>query len=243
MENSGLTLHYLQTLSSDELISLADEHGLDIPPDLERIFIIEELLDFAGDADARKEINNDAILSELDDITELPLLYNDSFIDALIRDPLWVFVFWEINEHDRQVLEYLDDFRCFCLRITPINEKTLKPISATPQAAGSSFVIEIGKEDNSWYLGIPTEPLAVSKDPAENNSRCYRIELCAMHNDDLTIIAVTRPLLLPQPIEPALGKNEKTGNQAVYRNPLSSLSGADQFILTRSIDRRPRELG
>ena len=46
-----LTIPYLESLSTGELIDLAVKNGLDIPPGLERVFIIEELLYLDHDAE------------------------------------------------------------------------------------------------------------------------------------------------------------------------------------------------
>ena len=54
MDNSVLTRTYLETLSTSDLIALADDYGIDIPPELNRRFIIAELLEAAED------VNDDA---------------------------------------------------------------------------------------------------------------------------------------------------------------------------------------
>jgi hypothetical protein len=43
MENKSFTLAYLETLSSADLIALADDYGIDIPDNLNRRFIIGKL--------------------------------------------------------------------------------------------------------------------------------------------------------------------------------------------------------
>ena len=47
MDGIPITRSYLETLSSWELVKLSDHYGIDIPPGLDRIFIIEELLEIA----------------------------------------------------------------------------------------------------------------------------------------------------------------------------------------------------
>ena len=49
MEQNFLSRTYLETLSTADLISLADDYGIDIPDDLNRRFIIGELLEFADE--------------------------------------------------------------------------------------------------------------------------------------------------------------------------------------------------
>ena len=47
MDDPRLTRPWLESLCTEELVKLADGLGIDIPSGLERIFIIEELLEFA----------------------------------------------------------------------------------------------------------------------------------------------------------------------------------------------------
>ena len=46
-KQKNLSRGHLETLTSSQLIALADEYGIDIPDDLNRQFIIAELLEFA----------------------------------------------------------------------------------------------------------------------------------------------------------------------------------------------------
>ncbi|MEE0998901.1 MAG: hypothetical protein UIH41_04470 [Treponemataceae bacterium] len=48
---------YLESLSTADLISLADEYGIDIPENLNRRFIIGELLEAVEDAGIEKKRN------------------------------------------------------------------------------------------------------------------------------------------------------------------------------------------
>ncbi|MDR1786719.1 MAG: DUF4912 domain-containing protein, partial [Spirochaetaceae bacterium] len=50
MNELFLSRKYLETLSSADLITLADKYGIDIPEDLNRRFIIAELADIAAEA-------------------------------------------------------------------------------------------------------------------------------------------------------------------------------------------------
>lgn len=47
MDSKNITLSFLETLSSADLVSLADDYGIDIPDNLSRRFIIGELLEVA----------------------------------------------------------------------------------------------------------------------------------------------------------------------------------------------------
>ena len=120
-----LTLPYLESLSTGELIDLAVKNGLDIPPDIERVFIIEELFYFNHEAENAPHdiIQVDEKRDTFKEFTALPKQYHFSFIDVIIRDPLWAFVFWEIKAHDRSHYESSAGFDGYCLRVIPLREE------------------------------------------------------------------------------------------------------------------------
>jgi hypothetical protein len=218
------TIPYLESLSTGELIELAEKNGLDIPPDLERVFIIEELL-YLENEDEEAHINDEAqgeinrpgsAQIEFREMTVLPKQYHISFLEVLIRDPLWAFVFWEIKAHDKEQCEKLEDFGGYCLRIIPLFQDTLQPNAA------ASFVVAIDEDDCARYLGFPPE-----------DGPCFKIELCMLDSEDFTVLAESRPFKLPRLIEP---KHDESV-QAVYSSPLAQLSGVGSFSLVRSEDR------
>ena len=49
MERINITRSYLETLSSEDLNNLADDYGIDMPEDLNRRFVISELLEAAAE--------------------------------------------------------------------------------------------------------------------------------------------------------------------------------------------------
>ena len=172
----------------------------------------------------------DVTLQEAEVLPPLPKHYNMSFIEALIRDPLWTFVFWEIKKYDRDNHEQSQHFHGYRLRVVPLKEPGFEPDMT------ASFTVAVGKNDCGWYLGFPP-----------NGWRCYKIELCAKHRNDYTVLAESRTFFLPRLIQPRLetasmviDKDEEI--QSLYRNPLAQLSGIDNFLLYRGIDRQSRTL-
>jgi hypothetical protein len=230
MDNSCLTRPHLESLSTDELIKLADGFGIDIPYGLERIFIIEELLDLAmvEHTEAGKDADGD-IRQDFNEVAALPKQYNISFIEVMIRDPLWAFVCWEIKTHDREVYENAPNFEGYCLRVVPLDGKD------TAAAGENSFTVPVGLRDGAWYLGFS---------PMEN--RRYRVELCcALRGDREVVLAASRSFRLPRLLEPRFpepaGSTVQSGDiQAVYHNPLACLAGANDFPVTRNQDRQSR---
>jgi hypothetical protein len=218
MDDPRLTRSYLEGLSSDELIRLADRHGIDIPFGLERIFIIEELLDFVLDDVPGITAVHASLRSGFKEATSLPRQYNISFVEAMIRDPLWAFVFWEIKSYDRELHEKAVDFEGYCLRAVPL-----------AGAAGEcSFTVPVGVDDCAWYLGFPPE----------EGRRSYMVELCALRAKDFIPLAVSRRFRLPALVDPSGGSG-----RALYQNPLAALSGVHDFLLVRSADRLSRSRG
>jgi hypothetical protein len=223
MNDNSLTRVYLESLSSDELLRLADSFGIDIPLGLERVFIIEELLETYSDFD-----DEDVEFSEdiNPDFTEaaLPKHYNISFIEVIIRDPLWAFVLWEIKSHDREILEKAPDFEGYCLRVIPIASS----VDTKAQADGrDTFTVPVGVNDTGWYLGFP---------PDEG---WYKVELCARRGTDILPLIVSRPFRLPKLPEQS-NHNVSKSFQEIYDNPLIGLSGVHEFPVIRFSDRDQR---
>jgi len=234
MDFPSFTMHYLESLSTGELAELADRNGLDIPPGLERVFIIGELLELER-YDRRNGEVDDAGLSmpsgEFIMPTALPDQYGMSYIDVLIRDPLWVFVFWEVKKQGRNSQGGDAGPNEYCLRIVPLKGDEMRA------DIDASFTVAVGMDDRSLYLGIPHDA-----------GRCFRVDLCARSGDGCAALAVSRPFRLPWLVGPkSYGQIPNDAReremQAVYRNPLSELSGAGRFPLVRSVDRLPRDKG
>jgi hypothetical protein len=209
----------LESLSNDELIKLADSYGIDIPYGLERIFIIEELLEYSSTSG--EEVNDGLnIDSSIPETVVLPKQYNISYIEIIIRDPLWVFAFWEIKGHDRELHENANDFKGYCLRVIPLNEDEKEPKSAV-----NSFTIPVGINDSARYFGF-----------VEHSSKAqgrYIMKLGVVRGDSELHIASSKPFCLPRLIE-----NDDI--KIMDENPLVNLSGIQDLTITKSTDRQSR---
>jgi hypothetical protein len=211
MSDSCLTRPWLESLSSDELIRLADRFGIDIPIGLERVFVIEQLLELALDDTSVGGKSDGEIRPDFKETTALPRQYNISFIEAMIRDPLWVFVFWEIKTHDRELHEKAPDFEGYCLRVIPLGSMS-----------ENSFAVPVGANDSAWYLCFPPD----------ENRRLYTVELCVRREQGIIPLAVSRTFKLP------VLMSQKAAGQTCHS--LAVLAGADDFSLVRSVDRLSR---
>jgi hypothetical protein len=213
MDDRHFSRPYLESLTTRELAVLADESGIDIPPGLERVFIIEELLDLERDEEPGPEEAEEPPLGEADYLEPvfLPKQYNITYIDVLIRDPLWAFAFWEIKGHDKDVYEGAADFEGYYLKVVPLGN---------PGGEGS-FTISVGPGDTAWYLGFPPE------------GGRFRVDLCALRGETETVLAATRPFRLPGLLAPLRGGPCRSDR-------LAALSGVEDLQILRNSDRLSR---
>jgi hypothetical protein len=222
VEELRLDRSFLESLTTAELIKLADRAGIDVPPGLERIVIIAELLESTDDAGGDADKAPPLPLEERrlpTSTAPLPRQYNISYVDVLVRDPLWAFAFWEINAHDRELHEKAPDFDGYCLRVEP------DPLSGDPQiqTADRSFTVQVGIADSAWYLGF------------SSSGGTFRVELCAMRREEPVVLAVSRPFRLPNLLEPLGNWYSKASH-----NPLLRLSGIDEFNIIHNTSRSSR---
>jgi len=208
----------LDRLSTDELIKKADSFGIDIPAGLERIFIVEEIMEAAFTE--KPEVDDIKENPSYSEASLLPKQYNISFVEVLIRDPLWVFVLWEVKGHDKELHENASDFKGYCLRVIPLDENgnELEPKE-------ESYTVSVTAEDNHRYLGL-----------AEHQGQdftCYAIRLSAVRGENEMPVASSVPFYLPKLIE-------HDDLETLSENPLINLSGSQDLLIIKNTDRQPR---
>lgn len=238
---------FLEACSTAELFALAVSEGIDMPPDLERVFIIEALLESAEEPELEPDIewpepnepkqagNDDEELYEAHVAVEsvpLPLRYNITFIEVMIRDPLWAFVFWEIRGSERDLYERMNNFSGYYLRLCPYKDASRPP---PPAAEGTkkvdeSFIIPVEVHDESRYLGLP----ASWHDDGERgtNLRCT-VEIGVLCGKTRTALAVSKPFT-PPPLHASPAWADKTAEP--YCSPLAALSGLADYDLVYCAD-------
>jgi hypothetical protein len=237
MNDRSLTRASLESLATGELVKLADRYGLDIPPDLDRRFIIEELLEIALDDEGR---DGEGPLEE-PPVTEagflepvpLPKQYNITFIEVMIRDPLWAFVFWEIKGFDKEAFEKAADFGGYYLKVSPWGPRRNFP---RPEGEGV-FTVAVETGDTARYLGFPPD-----EEAEEGKENRQKVELCAKRGAGEFVLAVSNPFRLPSlPRRPAGTEQEERYKR--YKNPLVRLSGCGDFHILHNQDRfsRPKK--
>jgi len=150
MEDAKIKRSYLETLSFSDLVKLADKYGVDVPEDLDRRFLIGEILELAEES-VHEEEDTMIISSGAESChnTSLPKSYNETQISCVLRNPVWAFVFWDVSETDLAMLRQISDFTV-ALRVCLLeSDKDLNPKEA--------FEIEIPKGVNEQYVYLPAK--------------------------------------------------------------------------------------
>ena len=213
-----LSRPWLESLSTLELIKQADTYGVDIPAGLDRIFIIEEILESSSAffEQSNKQETDIVVNPSLSETALLPKRYNNSCVEVIIRDPLWAFVFWEIKENEREEHENAPDFKGYFLRVIPLDEK------GEQQTKENLFTVTIDTKDHSRYLGF-------AEQTSENFGR-FIIKLGAIRGGSEVQIASSQIFDLPKFYDDEC-LSELGGNA------LSRLSGVQDLPITKN-DRR-----
>jgi len=217
--NQSVSRLLLESLSIAELIKLADIYGVDIPAGLDRIFIIEEILECVS-IDDREKKEDIVVNPSYSEAVLLPKQYNISYIEVIIRDPLWAFVFWEIKGHDKEMHENAADFDGYCLRVIPLNEG-----GTEQQAKENSFTVSVGLTDSARYIGFAEH--------TSKNSGRYIIKLNVLRGDSEMLIASSQPFDLPK-------LYEKETITEMRSDPLIRLSGINDLTIIKNTDRLSR---
>ncbi len=217
MEHISLDRSYLETLTTDDLVRLGDEFGVDIPPALNRRLIIGELLEIQEDFYASEASSASDEPFTNDSEEAFPESYNETRVSILLRDPGWLFVFWDFSAAEFSACMQRRGFESFGLRVSFFDDATLTK-------SRDSYNIAVSPSDRKWYIHIP-----------EQNCYC-RVDLLTMNNFDRDFVLAQSNVL---PVPPATGiEIPKSGKS--YDPPLLSLSGIEG--LRRKYWRNHRQL-
>lgn len=214
MDTMLVSRTYLESLSTADLISLADEYGIDIPENLNRRFIIGELLEAVEDAGEEKKetLQESDVLPEG---SELPTSYNETCIKAVIRNPAWVYVYWDISSFDIEKLQQNHSFSSLSLKLSFFSRTdTEKPSDV--------FDISVSLKDREQYILLPTTNYSL------------RVDLVSEFKNQLPqVLAYSKTINLPQNL-PQI--NTKTLEQDI--SPIMELSGFKEIIKNHYLNHR-----
>ena len=222
MKKQILNSQQLESMSTPDLISLADDYGIDIPDDLNRCFVISELIDYFEEIKSENSKNDLEELKEEDNVdlnnenTEsLPKSYNDTTIDVLLRNPSWAFVYWDISE--AEIKRIKEEGSSLFLQIAFFeNSETEKPLDVIETSVAANI--------NEEYIMIPLDVKFFSINLISKN------ELNAEN-----ILASTERIEIDQ--ESDLIKSLKPGMKSNYSDAVK-LSGMKDLIYSHYINHR-----
>ncbi len=166
MENKLLTLAHLETLSTADLLTLADDFGIDIPDDLNRRFIISELVEVAEEF--TQSLYNASTMKDDDQLPEtdleLPSSFNETEISVILRNPAWAFVYWDISAEALRKISESEKFRSLVLRVSYFeSEEDINPIEY--------YDLQITLKDREQYILL------------ESGKKVFRVDLVAFFAD------------------------------------------------------------
>ena len=206
MDTMLVSRTYLESLSTADLITLADEYGIDIPENLNRRFIIGELLEAVEDAGIEKKETLQE--SEVEpEGNELPTSYNETSITAIIRNPAWIYVYWDISTSDIEELSQNVQFSSLALKLCFFSrEDSEKPVEI--------FDISVSLKDREQYILLPT------------TSYSLKVDLVVDYKNQVPqVLARSKTIYLPQNL-PEI--NTKSLDQDI--SPIMELSGYKELL-------------
>jgi hypothetical protein len=226
----------LDALSLEELYALADKTGLDLPPGLERPFVVEEILDaLEEDSEDRREAQGEAVhidekkysgLRNGDFDVEAGLgesiakRYNETMIRAIVRDPAWAFAFWDLSDTELDALRGEDSSASLFLRVAEIGLS-----GEQGDAHREYFDIPVADNDLQWYINLPRSGVR------------FRIDLCARRNGQsgkFRVLARSNEVVSPRQ---GLSISGKPLDPNSYE--LLALSGVEDLPMDNPSERNP----
>lgn len=211
MEKKFLSRQYLESISTADLISLADDYGIDIPDNLNRRFIIGELFEVADEMENERKSDSSVQLKQAD-VTlpeTLPQTYNETQISVVLRNPAWAFVYWDIKEADLHILHSDSSVSSLFLHISFYETAEMRKYL-------DSFDIQISMNDREQYVLIP------------GGKKFFTIDLAySSHSNKPTVLASTKCIEIPSGNEALF--NMRPG-MVVNMSPVMKLSGLEKIL-------------
>lgn len=221
----------LSLLSEADLRALADRMGLNLPEELDRIFVTEEILDALEDENRERGFAHDdpghvEAKKFLSSPSDLPLgnespnhtRYNETMIRAIARDPSWIFAYWDLDERARASVETGEEGQGLFLRVSEIGP-------SHDHARREFFDIPVNFDDHQWYINAP------------HPGSSYRIDLCAHGSAKPRLLARSNLVKLPlQFLMP------KPARLPVHTQRLLILSGSGELSLSPPVQGNPSRI-
>lgn len=211
MEITEINRAFLETLSFSDLVKVADEYGIDVPDDLNRAFLIGEIIEVVSDMENSMS-QQEMIISDEEFIAEEKEMsvrsYNITEVQIMLRNPAWAFVYWNISDSDRISLDKAFISQMM-LRISSFSEKDqIKP--------DDFFDIQISKEDDGQYVLLPA------------GKKYFRIDL--LFNIDGIIDILSSSKVMEMPVGADVLSDIRPGRKEAC-SEIMKLSGYSDMLL------------
>lgn len=154
----------LEGLPGEALRRLARGEGIEVPDDVERILLVDLLLEVLEDKLAEQDSQNGSVrlqqakydLSCIEGLGDdwggevgfFPLHYNETRIVLMLRDPFWAFAYWDIRGGTLRNIKKEHEADGVFLRVLKMR---------LPSTVLDSFDIPVGVNDSSRYVNIPEQ--------------------------------------------------------------------------------------
>ena len=197
----------LEKLSFSDLVQLADEYGVDVPEDLDRRFLIAELLELAEESNNKE----DEMIIASEDENQQPVILNGNFnetqVSCVLRNPAWLFVFWNLNDSDYAKINE-DSSNSLKLRICLYSDlKDTKPEEA--------FEVQTPSQSQEQYVLIP------------KGKKYIKVELVCVSSGAAEVIAFSPVISIPQGAP--LVNDLQPGREESF-SPVIELSGIRELL-------------
>lgn len=235
-QNVPVRIDKLEALSLEELYALADKTGLDLPPGLERNFVVEEIFEvLEEDSEDRRASQGEAVHidekkysgSRIGDFVvdrglseSIPRRYNETMIRAIVRDPSWAFAYWDVSDSELEAIRGEDSSAGIFLRITELGRTDEQIV-----AHRGYFDIPVTDNDIQWYINLPRSGVR------------FRIDLCARRGGQagkFRVLARSNEVESPRQ---SLAASAKSLGTPSYE--LLALSGVEDIPITSAPEGNP----
>ncbi|MBP5519300.1 MAG: DUF4912 domain-containing protein [Treponema sp.] len=208
MNEDSIDCATLEKLPFSELVQLADEYGVDVPEDLDRRFLIAELLELSEESERLdEEMTIASSESGEDQSVVLSGNFNETQVSCVLRNPAWLFVFWNINDTDMARLKDLPG-ASLKLRICSLADSH----EPKPQEA---FEVQTATQSQEQYVLIP------------KGTKFIKVELVLVTPGAGEVLAFSPVVAIPQ--GSSLVNDLQPGRDTDF-SPIVELSGMKEVL-------------
>lgn len=163
-----MTIDRLRSLSYEELSKIAEQGQIPVVQDMDKESLVSVIFEALEDERLdREETNNltiqieakkytvsqdEELFLDFGDDVELPARYEENRLVLMLRDPSWVYCYWDIEERILGELSDNPDYNGLVLRVVELAESDWSKDSVVDW-----FDIPIQFGDLSRYINLPSE--------------------------------------------------------------------------------------